>query len=63
MCDEEQGTWGKLDVMPKGYEKQSPKISDKCRQIWHDYQNKVITYRQFVEKMAELVNVQKEIKF
>jgi hypothetical protein len=38
-------------------------LSDKCRQVWKDYINGLLSYREFVRIMAELASQQEEIKF
>ena len=39
------------------------KNSDKCRKVWRDLQSGLITYREFVRIMAELVSQQEEMRF
>ena len=39
------------------------KNSDKCRQVWRDYINNLLSYREFVRIMAELASQQEEMDF
>ena len=38
------------------------KVSEKCREIWHQFLDGKIDYKELLKEMAKLVDVQKELK-
>ena len=38
------------------------RVSDRCKEVWREFLNGKIDYKQLLKEMAKLVDVQKELK-